>query len=231
MRNSIALLCLALLPAVAVAANQDADQKQDSPKGPVTIKELAAKADYIGLLQVDDTHYETMRGIPSKGHAELKTLVTYRHPGIGRVPPGKVSVYEEGFGDERCYYPERRNEGRRFLAFLKKRKGKDGYSGTRPGCMLPVYVTRDNSYALRYPIPGLAIPDKSLVKKIQFADPDAFVEAGDQLSYARTESLVDQDLLLQTDDGDYQYTHGIYLRDLRPAIEAAKKPEETRSLP
>jgi len=231
MRYSIVLLCLAFLPAAAMAADQAAKQDQDSPKGPVTIKQLAAKADYIGLLQVDDTNYETMRGIPSKGHAELKTLVTYRHPGIGRVPPGKVEVYEEGFGDEKCYYPQRRNEGRRYLAFLKKRQGKDGYTGSRPGCMLPVYVTRDNSYALRYPVPGLEIPDKSVIKKIQFADPDAYVKAGDQLSYARTDSLVDQDLLEQTDDGDYYYTHGIYLRDLRPAIEAEMKPEKTRSLP
>lgn len=210
-----------LLLLVSVAVGGTAVPAQEERGEAVTLEALAAQADYIGLVQVDDREYEEIRDIPTKGVAFLKSLVTYRHPGDPRHPPEEIQMHEEGVGDDKCYYPERRNEGHRFLAFLQKRPGKDGFTGERPGCMLPVYVTKDNRYALRYPIQGLRIEDPSLIRELQFSDPDAFVDSGEELSYGRTRELREQGLIRQTESGEYVYTHGVYLSDLRPRLLAS----------
>lgn len=220
------LICGLYIPCAGAQSNTEAETGGEQAAEPAasedkTLAQLAAGADFIGIVQVDDREYETVRDIPSKGFANLRVLVTYRHPGEVREAPGSVQVYEEGFEKDTCYYPERQNEGRRYLVFLQKRTGKtpdgekrEGYEGSRPGCMMPILVTSDNRYALRYPLPGVDVPS-DLVRNLVFADPDAFVEAGADLSYTRVDYLVEQGWLREADNDRHVYTKGVYLRDAR----------------
>lgn len=218
----ICVLYIACAAAQSNAAQPPGDDEADAQRDDVTLSELAAGADFIGIVQVNDREYETVREIPSEGFAILRVLVTYRHPGEVRETPGSVQVYEKGFERDTCYYPERRNEGRRYLVFLQERTGKtpdgkpkEGYEGSRPGCMIPVFVTADNQYALRYPVPGVEITDRDLVRDLVFADPDAFVEPGVDLSYTRADYMVEQGWLKKADNDRYVYTRGVYLEEAR----------------
>lgn len=202
------------------AAEADAQAGQEEPEP--TLSSLASGADFIGIVQVDTLEYETMRDLPSEGYAILRVLVTYRHPGEVLEAPEIIEVHEEGFEPDACYYPERQNEGRRYLVFLEERTGeddegrdKDGYEGTRPGCMLPVLITADNRFALRYPVPDVDIRDRSVVRKMDFADPDAYVTAGDDLSYTRVDYMVENGWLQEADGNRHLFTTGIYLDDAR----------------
>lgn len=225
------LLCGLYIAPAPAQSNQEEDNAgadgdpagQEAPEP--TLASLARGADFIGIVKVDTTEYETMRDLPSKGYAVLRVLVTYRHPGEVLEAPEIVEVHDEGFSEDACYYPERENEGRRYLAFLRERTGEDeegrektGYEGTKPGCMLPVLVTADNRFALRYPVPGVDIRDRSVIRKLEFADPDAFVTAGDDLSFTRTDYLVENGWLQEADADRYRYTTGIYLDDARALV-------------
>lgn len=232
------LLCgLYIAPALAQSNEEDdpptsgENGQAEQSKGEPTLAALARDADFIGVLKVDTVEYETMRTLPSEGFARLRVLVAYRHPGEVLEAPDIVEVHEEGFGDDTCYYPERENEGRRYLAFLNERSGKDedgeektGYKGTMPGCMLPVLVTADNRFALRYPVPGVDIRDRSVIQKMDFADPDAFVTAGDELSFARVDYMMDNDWLNQVDEDRHRFTTGIYLDDARSLMKLDEGP-------
>lgn len=221
---SILILCGLYIPFALAQSNADPQGPGDDAEpsgGEPTLSELAEGADFIGILQVDTTEYETVREIPNEGFAILRVLVTYRHPGDVRETPGSVRVHEKGLDRNACYYPERRNEGRRYLAFLQKRTGKTpegerkkGYQGSKPGCMLPVLVTADNRYALRYPVPGVQVPQSS-VRNLVFADPDAFVEPGDDISYSRTDYMAERGWLKRADNDRFVYTKGIYVEDAR----------------
>lgn len=204
------------------AASEEADSQSGQSTSEPTLASLARGADFIGLVKVDTTEYETIRDLPNEGFAILRVLVTYRHPGDVREAPGSIDVYENGLGNDTCYYPERQNEGNRFLVFVNKRTGKDeqgekkeGYESTRPGCMIPVFVTEDNRYALRYPIPGLDIRDRSVIRKIEFADPDAFVTAGRNMSFTSVDYMVENGWLREADGDRYVFTTGIYLNEAR----------------
>ncbi len=221
------LICGLYIPCAGAQSNTEPENGDDqateeqAAAEDKTLSELAAGADFIGIVQVDDREYETVRDIPSKGFANLRVLVTYRHPGEVREAPGSVQVHEEGFEEDACYYPERQNEGRRYLVFLQERTGtkpdgqeREGYEGSRPGCMMPVLVTAENRYALRYPVPGVDWP-RDVVRNLVFADPDAFVEAGVDISYTRADYMVENGWLRRADDDRYVYTKGVYLRDAR----------------
>lgn len=232
------LLCgLYIAPALA-QSNEEADQptseqnaQAEQSEAEPTLASLARGADFIGIVKVDTVEYETMRTLPSEGFAILRVLVTYRHPGDVLEAPNIIEVYEKGFDDDACYYPERENEGRRYLAFLNERTGKDedgeektGYKGTKPGCMLPVLVTADNRFALRYPVPEVDIRDRSVVQKMDFADPDAFVTAGDDLSFSSVDYMVENDWLNEVDEDRHRFTTGIYLDDARPLMKLDEEP-------
>lgn len=234
------LLCVLYIAQAGAQSNQqgeapDSGDRQAAAESDVTLAQLAAGADFIGIVQVNDTEYETVRDLPSEGFAALRVLVTYRHPGDLRETPGSVNIHEEGFDKDTCYFPERRNEGQRYLAFLQKRTGKtedgkkkEGYEGSRPGCMIPVFVTADNRYALRYPVPGIDIGNPDLVRNLVYADPDAFVEPGADLNFTRVDYMVEQGWLKQADDDRYVYTRGVYLKDARRLMNlgAGRKADE-----
>lgn len=229
MRNPllILLLCGLYIAAAGAQSNEESDApaSDDPPEqasSEPTLASLASEADFIGIVQVDATEYETVRDQPSEGFAILRVLVTYRHPGEVLEAPESLDVYEDGFGNDACYYPERQNEGRRYLAFLKERTGKDdqgeektGYRGMKPGCMLPVLIAADNRFALLFPVPGVDIQDRSVIRKIDFADPDAFVIAGEEMRYTEVEYMAEHNWLRKADDDRHVYTTGIYLSDAR----------------
>lgn len=235
MRKALLVLILCGLYIPCTLAQSNAESSGADPEasdGEPTLAELAEGADFIGILQVDTIEYETVREIPSEGFAILRVLVPYRYPGDVREIPGSVQVHEKGLDQDACYYPERRNEGQRYLAFLQKRAGetpegenKEGFEGSRPGCMLPVFVTADNRYALRYPVPGVEVPQSS-VQGLVFADPDAFIKPGNHLSYSRTDYMVEQGWLERADNDRYVYTKGIHVEDARKLMELDDRPEQ-----
>lgn len=209
------LTCILFLSAQTAAAQDTGETKnQDTPSASPTLAALAREADFIGLVQVQAVDYEKVRSLPSKGYAILNTLVVYRHPGEALQIPRNIQVFAQGFSDDACYYPERWNEGRRFLVFLDKRK-KGGFQGARPYCMLPVLVTDRLRYALRYPIPGIRLTDTSVVREFEFRDPDAYVKPGTDITYSQANAFRDQGYLERTADNRHLFTYGIPVDEVR----------------
>lgn len=188
----------------------------DSP----TLAGLAAEADVVAIVRVEDTDYEYARGFPRSGFALLRVLIGYKGANSGDL----IEVPEEGLDDDACYFPQLglfQVEGRRFLTFLK-RKGKDSYIGTAPTCRLPVLVTAQSAYALLYPIDGATIESpETVVETLSFADPAAYVDGSD-LTSERLRELV-EDYGAERVDNDpltprsetYVYTRGIPMPKLR----------------
>lgn len=213
MRKLLAGLFL-FLPALVIA-------QEDRP----TVAELAANADVIALVMVEQVDYETTRDFPSSGSGFLSVLIPYR----GDIKKGDwLEVKEKGLHDYACYYPEPdifAFDGARFLVMLQKAETGDSYHGTAPGCMIPVYVTSDNRYAVQYPVDGLDNRELApLVREFEFNDPAAFVDASDytqrQLEqfigrYAARKVETDA---YAPDTQRYVYTRGVPLSDFRKLI-------------
>ena len=86
----IALLISAPLPA------------QEAPTtAPVSLAELAGKADLIVLGQVKDTDYFYRHEYPVSGSAYIKPLISYK---AGRAAD-IIEVYEKGLHEQECYFP------------------------------------------------------------------------------------------------------------------------------
>ncbi len=195
-----------------------------------TLAQLAARADVIALVRVMETDYEKIRSFPSSGWALLKVLIPYK--GVAR--DDILEVTEKGLRDSACYYPELgvwQFEGDRFLVFLRA-GDKDTYRGNAPGCRIPVLVTQDNSYAIRAPLPGLTL-DPDRVIDVEYADPAAYVDAGD-FTRAQIRELEQVYLARPVEDRDpfappqkkYVYTPGIPLSQLRDMLQLdATSPE------
>ena len=180
------------------------------------------KADLIAVVQVVDTEYRKVRGMPVEGVARLKVLIPYRMPKSLADQPF-LEVHAKGFGYDQCYYPEFANEGARLLVFLQvDDKGK--LKGVRPSCALPVYVTRDSGYALLYPVGGLEITDMRLVKSCEFTDPYAW-QPMEMLTSQQIERLVDE-YAVQLDGLNQRYRPTLCL-DLTDVREHLLKLEET----
>ncbi|MEM9531888.1 MAG: hypothetical protein AAGA23_13330 [Pseudomonadota bacterium] len=206
-----AVLTLLLAPAMKAQAQITAS---------ATLAELAAEADVIAVVQVTQTDYEKTRSFPSSGWALLKVLVPYRGVARGDV----LEVTEKGLGDFRCYYPELGTwqfEGDRFLVFLR-RAGEDSFRGRAPGCRIPVLVSDDNRYWVRYPVDNLNIEDEGVIQEVSYVDPAARIDASD-FTRARLAALesdylarrVESDDPLAPPDLIYEYTRGITLSDAR----------------
>jgi hypothetical protein len=151
-----------------------------------SLAQMAANADLIAIVRVEETLYQKTRDFPSKGKAFLKVLIPYR----GAERDHLIEVEEEGLEDTACYYPKVDPfafEGQRFLVFLRKSPDKPSYRGRGPGCRLPILVTADSGYALLQPIAGLKVPEDQVLD-IDYSDPAAFLEAG-ELSFAEVRRL------------------------------------------
>ncbi|MDT8320521.1 MAG: hypothetical protein RQ826_08325 [Xanthomonadales bacterium] len=184
-----------LLPIVALMAAptqaQVRAQANDAPApSPISLADLARKADMIALAQARDTDYFTRRDIPVSGSAYLRILIPYKLSEALDI----VEVFEKGLHENECYFPNPSvfEEGRRYLLFLKKDPDHaERYRGLDEGCAIEVLVRRDNRYAVRFPVIGidLADPLDSYAKPMEFSDPYAVID-DDALAAAERDALL-----------------------------------------
>lgn len=212
------LLLIQATPAFAVDNNGKKNE-------PVSLSALAAKADLVAIAQVKDTDYVFTRAFPSEGSAFLRTLITYK---AARPKEDIFAVYEKGLHPFECYFenPTVFEEGRRYLVFLRHNpQDPESYRGFEEGCALEIFVTKDNRYALKYPVDGIDLSDDmaSMVSRFEFRDNYAIV-AEEDLSPAERDTLLAKDLIIPY-QGNYKYTHGVDLTTARRLISAdALKP-------
>lgn len=159
-------------PAIATAA----DEPQESI-APVSLASLAREADFVGLARVKDTDYLRRRDLPVSGSAYLEVLITYKSGAAEDI----IEVYEKGLHQGECYFPNPSvfEEGRRYLLFLRRdAEDAERYRGLPAGCAIDVLVDRDNRYAVRVPVTGMALTDalEELARPMQFSDPYAVVD-------------------------------------------------------
>ena len=195
-----------------------AEDKNELKMTPVSLSELAAKADLVAVAQVKDTDYVYTRSFPSEGSAYLKILIAYKR---NRPAEEIIEVYEKGLHPGECYFenPSVFEEGRRYLVFFRQDPGDpEDYLGLAEGCALEILVTGDNRYAIRYPVDGIELTDKldHLAVKYDFRDNYALV-SDESLSPARRDDLLERGLIIPY-QGKFKYTHGVDLTAVRKLI-------------
>ena len=224
---SIASICWIVFTAVNSACARADVSESSTPAADSSVAEtppdlasLTAEADLVAIVQVITTDYEKTRGFPSSGSAYLSVLIPYKGSAKGDI----IEVKEQGIEDTACYYPEvqvLQLEGDRFLAFLKKDgPEKETYHGYMPGCKVPILVTADNSYAIVFPVPGLALPEDQ-AQELIFGDPSAMLDLTDW-SQSQAEAFAESWQMRQVPPGPedasnariYQYTRGILVPGL-----------------
>lgn len=184
----------------------------------ISLADLAAEADVVALVQMRDGDYRYQRNFPISGSAYLKVLIPYKVD----QPLEMIEVYEKGLHPNECYFPNPTvfEEGRRYLVFLKRDPNDDErYIGLPQGCALDVLVTRDNSYALRFPATGIELGDSllSFATEQNYADPYAR-ETDESLDSAQRDDWLAKGWLRQESDEDgdgFVYTLGLTLNDVR----------------
>ena len=135
MTSLIRILFLSLLISAPLLA------QEAPPTAPISLAELAGKADLIMLAQVKDTDYFYRHDYPVSGSAYLKPLIHYK----GGKPADIVEVYEKGLHVNECYFPNPSvfEEGRRYLLFLRQDPDQpERYRGLAEGCALDVLVDK-----------------------------------------------------------------------------------------
>ena len=227
-RNCIlgsALLFSSLLNAAEITPTDD-DEKAEA--APISLSELAMKADIVAVAQVKDTDYVYAHSFPNEGSAFLKILIAYK---LNNPVEEIVEVYEKGLHVNECYFenPTVFEEGRRFLVFFRlDPEDPETYRGLEEGCALELFVTQDNRYALKYPIKGIKLTDKldELASEFDYHDNYAVV-SDEQISPEIRNELLTRKLLIPYQD-NYKYTHGIDLTAARSFISAeALKPRRS----
>lgn len=219
---AIALLLLALPLAAQESLGPADESTEDQPL--TTPAQRAAESDYVVLAQLRIYKYETRRDIPVKGSTWFDVLVPYKVPG----PVERLKVVEEGFGQGKCYFEnvELFDEMPRYLLFLVDNpEGKPGELRGHPdGCALPVVISTDNRYVVRWPIENMRFEGdaEALVQEFEFQGPGAFVDLSDLVGYRRDEEIERLDLVQVEDDRGrreiYRYTRGIPLSEFRSEL-------------
>lgn len=180
-------LLLLSISAALSAQPTSPENKPGNTATPPDFAELAANADVVALVQVWDIDYQYVRDFPNKGVTTVDVLIGYKGLETGE----QVDIHEEGLKIENgCYFPDRANEGHRFLTFLR-RDEKNKLRGTGPYCRLPVFVTRDHRYALLAPLHGISLPSPDLVHALDFNDPHAFIDVS-ELSNAQIREIEEE---------------------------------------
>lgn len=222
MRHEILVLGFLLVFSHSIGAIE-----QSSPAGdaehknlPLSLSALTAKADLVAVAQVRDTDYVYTRSFPSEGSAFLNVLITYKTNN-----PNKeiIEVYEKGLHPNECYFenPTVLEEGRRYLVFLRvDPENPENYRGLEQGCALEILVTRDNRYALKYPLKGINLSDEldELATSLEFHDGYALV-AEEDLAPSERDDLLARGLIIPY-KGKFKYTHGVDLTTARSLIPA-----------
>jgi len=182
---------------------------------PVSLSQLAEKADLVAVAQVKDTDYVYTRSFPSEGSAYLKILITYK---LNRPAGEIIEVYEKGLHPNECYFknPTVFEEGRRYLVFFRlDPEDPEAYRGLEQGCSLEILVTEDNRYALKYPVEGIDLADKldELAVNYDFRDNYALLSEQSLAPDKRDDLLVSG--LIIPYQGQFKYTHGVDLTTIR----------------
>jgi len=228
-RNFV-LVSMLFFSAVVNAAETGTGNDADSPEtAPISLSELARKADLVAVAQVKDTDYVYTHSYPNEGSAYLKILFTYKQ---NNPVDDIIEVYEKGLHPNECYFenPTVLEEGRRFLVFFRlDPEDPNIYRGLDEGCALELLVTEDNRYALKYPIDGIKLTDNldALAKKYDFHDYYSVVPE-ESLSPDQRDALLAKGLIQPYEDG-FKYLYGVDLTAARSLINpAALKPRLSR---
>ncbi len=228
MKSLARYLCtLSLLSAAWPLSAQP--ETTDQAFTPLHPSQLAAESDLVALVQLDRTNYQRRRDFPVSGDAWVQVLLPYKVPG----PTDRIKIVEEGFGDDRCYFPEAPlwAEAPRFLMFLKREEDGRDFEGHRGGCMLEVAVTTDNRYAVRWPQDLLVLDDDELdlIEELQFAGPGAMVDLSEETRLGR-ERMAERYFMVEDKDQHYRYTRGIPLEVFRERILGSENLTRDRQL-
>ena len=229
MEVRILILCLVLMLSTAVHAAEKRGNDEEKPPetAPVSLSELAMKADIVAVAQVKDTDYVYAHSFPNEGSAFLKILIAYK---LNNPVEEIVEVYEKGLHPNECYFenPTVFEEGRRYLVFFRlDPEDPEIYRRLPEGCALELFVTEDNRYALKYPVDGIKLTDKldELVGRFDYHDNYAVV-ADENLTPEVRNDLLSRELIIPYHD-NYKYTHGIDLTAGRSLISPeALKPRQ-----
>ena len=227
-RNLFLSSLLFISAATAVADPSNPDDDGPARAAPISLTELAMKADLVAVAQVKDTDYVYAHSFPNEGSAYLKILIAYK---LNNPVEEIVEIYEKGLHPGECYFenPTVFEEGRRYLVFFRlDPEDPEIYRGMPEGCALELFVTQDNQYALKYPVEGIDLTDKlaELVSNYDYHDNYAVVPE-ESLSPTRRDELLAEGLIIPYLD-DFKYTRGIDLTTVRSLISpAALKPRRS----
>ena len=197
-----------------------------------TLAEAAEWADLVALVQVDDIEYEKVRNLNSKGFAYVNDLVTYK----GSTLNEPIAIITYGLDDNACYFPDRANEGQRFLTFLKKAPGPmtNVYYGFKPFCQLQILLSELGHYVLRYPLDTKLLKfDEGLIEDVTYHEPHAFTDA--TLWTGTQRKKFADEFQCEIVEGEFgtnrtyqmRYTKGIPIYNVRPLLKLKNKPRTT----
>jgi hypothetical protein len=193
-----------------------------------TLTQASEWADLVAVAQVDDIEYEQVRQLNAKGYAFLNILVPYK--GSSRGEP--IAVFAKGFDDNVCYYPDRVNEGQRYLVFLKHVPDQEDnvYYGFKPFCQLQILLSDMGHYILRTPLDaGAPKMDLSLIEQHQFNDPHAMLDATLWTGINRQKYADEFQCKIIESEDDFnkyfhlRYTQGVPIYKVRPLLKLKYK--------
>ena len=197
-----------------------------------TFAQASQWADLVAVAQVDDIEYEQVRKLNAKGYAFLNILVPYKGASRGEA----IAVIATGFDVNVCYYPDRENEGERFLVFLKKAPDelKNVYYGFKPFCQMQILLSDLGQYILRTPVDNNSVKiPKELIEPHQFNDPHAMFDTTLWTGTTRQKYANQyQCNIIETEDTfsryyHLRYTQGVSIYKIRPLLQIKYKPKIT----
>jgi hypothetical protein len=189
-------------------------------------------ADLVAIAQVDDIEYKQVRKLNAKGYAFLNILVPYKGASRGE----SIAVIATGFDENVCYYPDRVNEGERFLVFLKKAPDEESnvYYGFKPYCQFQILLSKLGQYILRTPLDSSTIKlDESIIEEHTFNDPHAMFDTTLWTSIKREDYADKYQCKIIEDEDKFnkkfflRYTQGIPLYKVRKLLKIKYKPKRT----
>lgn len=189
-------------------------------------------ADLVAVAQVDDIEYEKVRKLNAKGYAFLNILIPYK----GAKKDEPIAVIASGFEDNACYYPDRINEGERFLVFLKKapKEKSNVYYGFKPYCQMQILLSETGYYILRTPLDDKVFDiNPDLIEDHKFNDPHAMIDSTLWTSIKRDDyaksyqcKIIEEDLST-TKSYFLRYTQGVPIYKVRPLLKLKYKAKIT----
>lgn len=191
-----------------------------------TFAEVAAWADVVAIAQVINIDYLKTRELNAQGQAFLKVRVPYK----GVEKDELLIVSAKGFEEHVCYYPDREDEGQRYLVFLKKSKNQGEYHGFKPHCQMQVLLTDTGEYALRYPLDAELELDAEIVRELKFNDPHSVIDATEWTGLSRDEHQQKYQTTLTEDSDMFQkyyyltYSKGVLMYQIRKLMDIKPQP-------